>query len=559
MRNRLARLFFPDSDAPLWVKLLPYGFLVAIGLLIFAVTGAVWEYTNSSQFCGTVCHTMPPEYAAYQISPHARVNCVECHIGRGLIATQFTRKVSDISHVIKYVGAADYEVPIFVKHLRPASQICERCHSPEKFSDDSLREYRRYDAARNNELTITYLAFKTGGGTHREGRGKGIHWHIENRVEYIATDDPRLEQEIPWVRVTYADSGQVEEFVDIEADLPPDFVAQNQDRMRVVDCMTCHNRISHLFRNPSDAIDDAMARGLISPEIPYFKQNAVAVMERRYTSMDEARNAVLGLKNYYIVNWPDYYRMNAEKVDRAVENLVEIYQRMVFPTMQVSWDTHPNNLGHRDWPGCFRCHDGKHLNQKQESIRIECNLCHSIPIRNRPDGTIPALPVEESFEPESHIDTNWISRHRFEFDGTCDGCHDVSNPGGKDDSSFCANSACHATEWKYAGLDAPGVIALTNVLDDSLPRYPEAPLTWNDLVGPILQARCAACHGGTAGLSLESYEQMKAGGNLGPAIIPGNADESLLVQLQRRGHPNSLSPRELEWIVEWINAGAPEQ
>jgi hypothetical protein len=500
MLERINRFLTPDRSSSLWVRLLPFAALVAAGLIIFAITGATWEYTNSSEFCGTSCHTMPPEFASYQISPHARVNCVECHIGRAFLATQFTRKAGDLSHVISFVGA-DYEVPIYVKHLRPAAQICERCHNPDKFSDDSLREFKRFDAGKNNEPSVTHLAFKTGGGTEREGRGKGIHWHIENKVEYIATDDPRLEQVIPWIRVTEADSGASEVYVDVEANLSSEFVVQNEEHIKTVDCMTCHNRISHLFRTPSDALDDALARGVISTDIPYFKQNAVAVMERKYPSMAEAIKAIEGLQSYYSTNWPGYYANHNVKVNQAVATIVDIYQRMVFPTMDVSWETHPNNIGHREWPGCFRCHDGKHLNEKNESIRIECNLCHSIPLKNRPDGTTPVLPVEEPFEPESHIDSNWVSRHRFEFDNTCEGCHDVSNPGGSDDASYCANSGCHATEWKFAGLNAPGIIDLTNVLDETLPTYPEADLTWNDLVGPFMEVRCVACHGGTAGLS----------------------------------------------------------
>jgi len=557
-RQRISHFLTPARPAPRWTRLLPYFTLLALGLLIFALIVAGWEYTNSSEFCGTQCHTMPPEYASYQLSPHARVNCVECHIGRGLLATQFTRKASDISHIVRYIGVVDYEVPIYAKKLRPAIQICERCHNPEKFSDDSLRTYARFDAENNDERSTTSLLFKTGGGTAREGQGKGIHWHIENNVQYIATDDPYLDQEIPWVRVTHADTGEVEEYTDIEADLPADFVAQNQDRIKTVDCMTCHNRVSHLFRTPSDAIDDAMAREVISSDIPYFKKNAVEVMEREYPSMEEAHKALGGLRDYYAVNWPDYYAANSETVNSAVDRVIEAYDRIVFPTMDVSWETHPNNLGHREWPGCFRCHDGKHMNEANESIRIECNLCHSIPIRERPDGSTPTLPVQQRFAPESHIDTNWVSRHRFEFDDTCQGCHDVSNPGGSDDSSFCANSGCHATEWKYAGFNAPGIIELTNVLPEHLPTYPEADLTWNDLIGPILDARCVACHGGTAGLYLDSYEGLLAGGNLGPAIVPGNAEGSLLVQLQHNGHPNSLSSRELGWIEDWINAGAPQ-
>jgi nitrate/TMAO reductase-like tetraheme cytochrome c subunit len=559
MFKRLSEFITPERSDPWWNRLAPYAILIFAGLVTFVLMGAGWEYTNSSEFCGTACHTMPPEYEAYLLSPHARVDCVECHIGRGYIATQFTRKAQDISHVVRYIGVVDYDVPIYAKHLRPASEVCELCHLPEKFSDDSLRIFHRYDAEKNNELTTTHMLFKTGGGTFREGRGKGIHWHVENEVKYIATDSPFLEQEIPWVQVTYASSGETEIFIDTEANLPEDFAIQNQDTIRTMDCMTCHNRVSHLFRQPSDTLDEAMSRGTISPQIPYFKQNALAVMERPYPDMEQALIAISGLRNYYAENWSEYYTENQATVDQAVAVLLETYQTMVFPNMQVSWDTHPNNLGHKDSPGCFRCHDGNHLNEKQESIRIECSLCHSIPVTNRADGTAPPLLVQDVFRPASHVDSNWLARHRFDFDTTCEGCHDVSDPGGSSDTSFCGNSGCHATEWTYANLNAPGILALTNVLDGTLPTYPEADLTWNDLVAPILEARCTACHGGTAGLYLESYEGLMDGGNLGPAIIPGNAEESLLVVLQQRGHPNSLASRELDWIVQWINAGAPRQ
>jgi hypothetical protein len=281
-------------------------------------------------------------------------------------------------------------------------------------------------------------------------------------------------------------------------------------------------------------------------------------MERKYPSLGEATAAIRGLRGYYEANWPEYYAAQSDQVHAAIDEVVSMYEDMVFPTMDVSWETHPDNLGHKESAGCFRCHDGKHVNEEGESARIECNLCHSIPLKTPEDGSAPLMALTEPYEPESHLDTNWIARHRFEYDATCEGCHDVSNPGGDDDSSFCANSACHATEWKFAGLNAPGIIDITNILDADLPTYPEADLTWDDLIGPILQARCVSCHGGTAGLHLDSYAGAIAGGNLGPAIVPGNADASLLVQLQRAGHPNSLAPRELEWIIEWINAGAPE-
>jgi hypothetical protein len=557
MLERLERFITPDPHSSIWRRLAPFGVVVFAGLVAFAVAGAGWEYTNGSVFCGTACHIHPPQYTSYLASAHANVKCVECHIGRATIATQFTRKAHDITHVIRFIGA-HYEQPIYVKGLRPANQICEKCHNPTKFSPNSLREFKHYDAAKNSQITTTYLSFKIGGGTYRDGLGKGIHWHVENKVEYIATDEPEMEQEIPWVRVTFADTGQTEVYRDIETELPADFVEQNSSRLKTVDCITCHNRASHKIQSPASVIDEGMSRGVISPEIPYFKQNALAVMERQYPTLNYANTAIRGLRNYYETNWADYYTAHQQPIAQAIDYLVNSYEDIVFPSMGASWKTHPNNLGHKDWPGCFRCHGGKHVNEQNEPIRVECNLCHTIPVQKPKDGATPFLPMQESYEPPSHVNSDWIARHRFEFDSTCQGCHDVANPGGGDDSSFCANSACHASEWSFAGLNASRIIELTNVLAADLPTYPEAKLTWHDLIGPILDSRCVACHGGTAGLHLDSYAGVLAGGNIGPAIIVGNAEESLLVRLQREGHPNSLSPRELQWIMQWINEGAPE-
>ena len=218
--------------------------------------------------------------------------------------------------------------------------------------------------------------------------------------------------------------------------------------------MTCHNRNSHEFKSPDDALDDAMARGAISPEIPYFKQNAIAIMERQYPTMDHATNAINGLKQYYAANWTDYYTANQALVDKAVDEVDAMYKKMVYPDMEINWTTHPDNVGHKNSAGCFRCHDGKHVNEQGQTIRVECNLCHSIPTQAPQDGSTAFMALNEPFEPASHIDSNWIARHRYEFDDTCEGCHTVGNPGGSDDSSFCSNSNCHAVDWKYAGFGA---------------------------------------------------------------------------------------------------------
>ena len=159
------RFVFPPVGSPIWVRALPF---VVAGLLTAGVAyGSVegWTYTNSSEFCGTSCHTMPPEYSAYQSSPHARVRCVECHIGRDTFGTQFTRKAGDLRHVVLTI-TQDYEFPIHSRAMRPARDSCEKCHFPEKFSDDSLRQIRHYTAG-SNIPEQTFLVMKTGGGVGR--------------------------------------------------------------------------------------------------------------------------------------------------------------------------------------------------------------------------------------------------------------------------------------------------------------------------------------------------------------------------------------------------------
>lgn len=428
---------------------------IFILLILFAGGVTAWEYTNSSEFCGTTCHTMPPEYRAYQVSPHARVPCVDCHLGQESVLNTVPRKAKEIRHVV-FALTQRYETPLYVKSLRPARETCEKCHNPDKFSTDSIKEIKRYAPDQGNSETRIYLVLKTGGGSKREGLGKGIHWHIENEVWYIATDP--LRQEIPYVRQV-DDEGNVTEYFDVTANLPADFVEKNSDKLRRMDCIDCHNRVSHTFRSPERSMDLALSRKLIDRSIPFIKKKGVEVLSQPYASHEEARAAIEALEQWYRENEPFWYQDpdNQAKLAAAIERLKAIYEETVFPELDVGWETHPDNLGHQEFPGCFRCHDGKHLSQDQTAIRLECNICHTIPIVVRQGEQAPVLDLSQKSEPRSHLDSNWLARHRFEFDQTCAQCHDVSNPGGADNSSFCSNSACHATEWKYVGLNAPAI------------------------------------------------------------------------------------------------------
>lgn len=309
-----------------------------------------------------------------------------------------------------------------------------------------------------------------------------------------------------------------------------------------------------------------MERVIISPDIPEIRNRAVEVYSQPYPSVEMGVNGIAGLANYYTTYYPDYYAANQEKIDQAIIALQDAYRQSVYPEQKSDWTSHPNNVGHKDSPGCFRCHDGKHLNEQGEAIRLECNLCHSIPKVAGPNDFVANIEISRVPEPESHLNSNWISMHRDVFDATCENCHTMGNPGGTDNSSFCSNSACHGSVWEYAGFDAPG---LREILVAQLPPTPTpAPApsggatTYQSTIGPLLQARCAGCHGasGIQGLDVSSYASLMAGGQSGAAIVAGDPQNSLLVQKQSGEQPHfaQLNPDELQMVIEWINAGAPE-
>jgi hypothetical protein len=237
----------------------------------------------------------------------------------------------------------------------------------------------------------------------------------------------------------------------------------------------------------------------------------------------------------------------------------------VFELQEVDWETHPNNVGHNTDPGCFRCHDGKHLNGNNEAVRLECNLCHSIPVVAESDDFVADIEISRGPEPESHLNPNWISLHNQIFDSSCESCHTTDDPGGTSNTSFCSNSACHGNVYTYAGFDAP---ALREILQEQLPPPPEEPATsdlesptFDSYVGPLFEAKCTSCHGGSSpqkGLDLSTYESAMAGGEDGPVIIEGDGASGKLIEVQSGSHFATFSDEELDVVKIWIDAGAPE-
>ncbi len=334
------------------------------------------EYMDSVQFCGQVCHTvMQPEYVAYQDGPHSRVTCVQCHIGAG--ASWFARSKLSGTRQVFAVTFHTYSRPIPspVENLRPARDTCEQCHWPEKFHGDVVRRVVEYGNDEKNSESVTTLNVHVGGGSERFGIATGIHWHmnVANEIEYIATDPKR--QVIPYVRLKDREGHVREYFAD---GVTPEQLARGERRR--MDCMDCHNRPSHPLAPTADrAVNESMARGEMPKTLPYIHRESVGLLKASHPTQDAAAEEIArSLRDFYRTTYPQVFTVRRAEVERAVQATEQIYRRNVFPEMNVQFGTYPNNIGHIDYPGCFRCHDDSHRSTDGRKISQDCDTCHAI-------------------------------------------------------------------------------------------------------------------------------------------------------------------------------------
>ncbi len=346
--------------------------VITFVFLMFTALGSyrTYEFTESVPFCGQTCHAvMKPEYTAYQNSSHARVACVQCHIGPG--ATWFVKSKLSGSYQVYAAMFDKYPrpIPTPVRNLRPAQETCEQCHWPQKFygAVEKIRTHFKYDE-KNSPWTVELL-LKVGGGDPTHGPVGGIHWHmnVANVVEYIATDEAR--QMIPWVRIT-DHQGHATVYEAKEGKLKPPQVTA--EAMRRMDCVDCHNRPTHIFRSPDESVDTSLALGRIDPSLPSIKKTAVDALAADYQTTDEALEKIAETLSR------KYTSSDHQAVQRTIVEAQRIYRENFFPEMKSRWKVYPNNIGHFQWAGCFRCHDGEHTSADGRTISADCTSCHTI-------------------------------------------------------------------------------------------------------------------------------------------------------------------------------------
>jgi len=331
------------------------------------------EYMDSPQFCGQVCHSvMQPEFTAYQAGPHARVACVDCHIGPG--APWFVKSKLSGTRQLFAVAFKTYPTPIPspVQNLRPARDTCEQCHWPEKFTGDRVRQVREFGDDEANTESSTTLRLHVGSGSGTEAHG--IHWHMapSTKVTYVTTDEKR--QTIVYVKVE--DRTGVREF---RGDGVTDAQLAKGTR-REMDCMDCHNRPSHRFdATPERAVDEAIATGTLATSLPFVRREAVAALKVKYPTQEAAASGIAKhLTGFYTQQLGGQAAARQAEVAKAIAATQGVYRRNIFPTMNITWGTYPNNLGHVDFPGCFRCHDDAKKTKDGRVIKQDCELCHKM-------------------------------------------------------------------------------------------------------------------------------------------------------------------------------------
>jgi NapC/NirT cytochrome c family protein len=348
-----------------------------VNLLIFGTASFRGvAYMDSTQFCGQTCHTvMTPEFTAYQGSPHAHVGCVECHIGPG--AGWFVQsKLSGVRQVFA-VTFKTYSrpIPAPVKYLRPARETCEHCHWPQRFTGDKFVVKTTYKDDEKNTPQTTVLLMKIGGRTWQGSMGiHGRHLDNASRIQYISIDDKR--QVIPVVYYT-DDQGKTVEYVSSEIKTTKQQLDAGEHR--AMDCVDCHNRPTHAFDLPENAVNRQMSAGVISPELPFVRKEAVELLKAEYPDRDTAKRQITeALNNFYHTKYSAVYDTRRALVQQAANGISDIYLRNIFPEMKMTWGIHVNNLGHNDSPGCFRCHDGSHTSTDGKTIANDCETCHSL-------------------------------------------------------------------------------------------------------------------------------------------------------------------------------------
>jgi len=304
---------------------------------------------------------------------------VECHIGSG--ASWFVKSKLSGSWQLVSVLFKLYQrpIPTPVHNLRPARETCEQCHWPTKFVGDRLKVITKFDEDEKNTEKKTALLLHVGGTMGSTSRG--IHWHVDRGVHVSYASDEKRET-IGDVTLTLPDGTQ-------RVYKATTALANPAKAARVMECVDCHNRPSHIYRLPEEEVDTALFDGRIDRTLPFIRREAVKALKATYATREEAQEKIhQAIQGFYSASHPDLVKSKATAIDAAVKSVQGIYSSNVWPSMKIAWGAYPSFLGHTVATGCFRCHDDEHKTADGRKISQDCTLCHSLLAQEEADPKI---------------------------------------------------------------------------------------------------------------------------------------------------------------------------
>ena len=403
--------------------------VVALNVALFA-SFAGYQWTETTGFCGTLCHTMSPEYVTHKESPHANVACAECHVGAGLESFVKYKMAGTVMLYNEVTGNVEPPVPTPVTSMRPAREICESCHWPGKFFGTKLVQLPYFRSNEKNTAEQITLGVKIGGQVFHS-----IHYNHISGVEKIEYTADKTQQQIPWVAVTRLD-GSTEEYLSLD-DKESDKAFS--DEKLTFDCIGCHNRPTHIYYTPDEAVNTMMAANRIPRDLPWVKKVATDALSADYPDREKAHTGIASSINiFYKDEYPDLSMSKKAKIGQTVTQTTALYDQLVFPEEKVNWQTHADNLGHKDWPGCFRCHDGRHATKDGKILSNDCTVCHTTPVRG------PLQPLGIMSETAAGAKPYWhpLDLQRKHSSVLCSECHQ----GGLTPPNKCSD--CHDIDTK---------------------------------------------------------------------------------------------------------------
>ena len=440
IRKLAARLVRPPSSGRGFaLSLLAVGGFCAVA----AIGGLTFQnFSETEGFCSQ-CHTMTPEVAAHKLSVHRDVTCGECHVAPG-IAGVVKSKIRGSIQLYQLITDT-YSKPIPEPEpdlLPPPEETCMKCHPMSTITGESSQMklilhpiYREDEANTKETVAVALRPYRLGEGS----ASRGAHWHVEVKIEYASPEGN--ENKIDWIRVDYK-NGSREEFiarsqVTVSSDVKPEIErVLRTEKVHQMTCVTCHNRVGHEFPTPDEVIDTAITEGKISRSLPYIVREGVEILGKRYKSVEEADRAIEGIRGMYAAKYPVVSKSRAKEVAGAVDQLKQIYPLVADPAMNEISADYPNDLGHQNGPGCFRCHNGAQFEVGPEghlltkTIPWECTTCHTFPQAGKTVSSIALLAP-----PPDHLSALWVFEH----------AHDPAalEPGAIKNDTFCAN--CHSS------------------------------------------------------------------------------------------------------------------